>query len=371
MERRVLHVLPSVRGYGAERQIVELLPLLQSGELTAGLVSIYEPAEEERARLEFPFACARRKSRRDYLFLPRLTAEIRRFHPHIVHTHTHVGKYWGRVAARLAGVSVVVHTEHNPCDPRRTLFERVADGLLLPHTNCIVTFFGEQRAFLAEREGTPLEKISVIPNGIALPQIAQTGRQAAREALNAREDQLVVFLVGRMEFQKNHVLALHALAAMSETARRRVVLHFLGAGQEEPLLRALTRELGLEERVRFLGYRTDVRQLMPGADLLLMTSWFEGMPLTLVEAMIAGVPIVTTPWTGASSMLGDGRFGFITPGWASGAVSSELQRALSLPAARAAMADRARAYVVKEFGIDRMADAHRRLYSRLVPDSVA
>lgn len=371
MGLRVLHILPSIHGYGAERQIVELLPLLQSPDMTAGLLTIYQPDEEERARLSFPISWAARRSRRDYLFLPRLVSEIRKFNPQIVHTHTHVGKYWGRFAAVLAGVKAIVHTEHNPCDPRRSRFERFADRALHGVTSCIVTFFGEQRLFLAEHERAPIEKIAVIPNGVLLRTDQRVDRKSARKALDMRPDQIAILVVGRMEFQKNHRLALRALAAMSRDVRKNVVLHFLGAGVEEPLLRGLARALDVESHVRFHGYRTDVGQLMPGADLLLMTSWFEGMPLTLIEAMIAGVPIVSTPWTGAGSMLGDGRFGFIVCGWEPEQVASEIERALALPAARAAMVWRARSYVFEHYGIERMALAHRKLYERLVPGGAA
>ena len=365
MELRVLHILPSINGYGAERQIVELLPLLQTSDLTTGLLTIYEPSGEEREQMRFPLCCAGRKSRRDYLFLPRLVAEIHRFNPAIVHTHTHVGKYWGRLAAALAGVKSIVHTEHNPCDPRRTKLERLADSTLHRLTACIVTFFGEQRDFLARYERAPVEKIAVIPNGIRLPPVSEIDRAAARQKLAMSDDRIAIVVVGRMEYQKNHRLALQAIAALKPALRKRVVLHFMGAGVLEPELRKLTRSFGIEEHVRFHGFRSDVRQILPGADLLLMTSWFEGMPLTLIEAMIAGVPVISTPWTGARSMLGDGRFGFIVPGWEAEQVAAEIERSLALPTARTTMAARARQYVFEQYGIERMAEAHRQLYRSL------
>ncbi len=147
---RVLHILPSIQGYGAERQIMDLLPELTGGPVEAALLTIYRPPPD--ALNEYPLTVlhADRKSRRDYFFLPRLVAQISRYKPDIVHTHTHVGKYWGRFAAILAGVPTIVHTEHNPCDPRRTSFERLADALLRRRTSCTITFFAEQRVHLAD-----------------------------------------------------------------------------------------------------------------------------------------------------------------------------------------------------------------------------
>jgi glycosyltransferase involved in cell wall biosynthesis len=368
---RILHILPSMRGYGAERQIMDLLSVLGGPNVEAGVLTIYTPTEEERSRFQFTVLDAGRHGRGDYAFLPRLVAQIRKFNPHIVHTHTHVGKYWGRLGAILAGVRTIVHTEHNPCDPRRNVLERLADWVLHQQTACVVTFFSEQRRCLAETESLPAEKIAIIPNGLRLAELACSDRESARKRLHTHPGEISIFFIGRMEFQKNHRLALQTLAAMEGSVRKNVVLYFAGTGVEEPALRALARELDVEERVRFLGYRGDIPQILPAADLLLMTSWFEGMPLTLIEAMAAGVPIVTTPWIGANSMLAGGRFGFLTPGWEPRTVAAEIERALAHPGARTAMAQRAQQYVLAECDLEHMAEAHRRLYARLAGPNVA
>ena len=86
------------------------------------------------------------------------------------------------------------------------------------------------------------------------------------------------------------LLALRAFAELPEELRSRTILFFAGAGEQEVALRGLAHALAIADRVRFLGYRTDVQSLLAGVDLVLMTSWFEGMPLALLEAMNAGVP---------------------------------------------------------------------------------
>jgi glycosyltransferase involved in cell wall biosynthesis len=361
---RVVHILPSVRGYGAERLIVELLKHLSSPAIDASLLTIYSPPPDAGTTLPFSIAHAGRKHRRDRLFLWRLVREIRRLKPDIVHTHTHVGKYWGRVAALLAGATRIVHTEHNPCDFRRTPLERVADCLLHRATARVVTFFREQGAALREFEHLPAAKLVLIPNGLTFPE-TRGDRNAARRHLGLPAGQFAIMVVGRMEFQKNHILAMRAFAAMSEDVREKAVLLFAGAGENEIVLRGLARALQIEERVRFLGYRTDLHALLPGADLLLMTSWFEGMPLALLEAMIAGVPIVSTPWLGARTMLGDGRYGFLTADFTPAKVAAQIQRAVKYPGIRRAIAERASTYVRETYDIARMVDAHRQMYLQL------
>jgi len=366
---RVLHILPSVRGYGAERAIVDLVTRLSATDIEPALLTIYDYPFGTGDGFPFRLLSAGRRNRSDRFFLWKMVEEIRRYRPDIVHTHTHVGKYWGRAAAFFAGVSRIVHTEHNPCDFRhRTALERFADSFLHRVTSRIITFFGEQRVCLSEFERLPMDKIVVIPNGLESPQEAGD-RAEARARLGLTNDQFAVMLVGRMEYQKNHELALRALAALNPQAREKTVLLFAGAGEQEAALTRTAQSLDLSGRVRFLGYRSDVNALLAGVDLLLMTSWFEGMPLALLEAMFAGVPIVSTPWRGAQDMLGNGRFGMIASSFEPHAVAAKIELALARPETRHGIAQHARDHARAVYDISRMTERHRRLYLELAGEA--
>ncbi|HVA38915.1 MAG TPA: glycosyltransferase [Candidatus Dormibacteraeota bacterium] len=365
---RVLHVLAKLKGYGAERQVLNLLPLLPNAEIEVGVLAIYDSrlTDEERAQLGLPAFEVGRRSRNDYSFPLRLVREIKAFAPTIVHTHTHVGKYWGRAAARAAGVPIIVHTEHNPCDPRRNPLERLIDPFLNARTARVVTFLSEQRESLARYDGLPPEKVTIIPNGLFPPPPAGPEQRArAREMLGLSGEERAVLVIGRLEHQKNQRLAIEALAALPDALRVRMRLFFLGNGGQEATLRELVRGRALDDRVTFLGYRTDAAALLPGADLLLMTSLFEGMPLVLIEAMFAGVPILTTPWVGARSMIADGVHGYVAESWDPLILARALERALTGDVGRAAVAERARAHALAAYDIHRMAEAHRALYVEL------
>jgi glycosyltransferase involved in cell wall biosynthesis len=363
---RVLHVGRAAQGYGAERVVVELLRRLATTDIDVGLLTLFEAPVEARAALPFPLLHAGRKRPGDPFFLPRLIREMRHFAPDVVHTHTLAGKYWGRVAAVAARISCIVHTEHNPCDFRnRPALSRAADRLLNRASSKVITFFAEQSEALRAFEHLPASKLVVIPNGLVTSEREPGDAQAVRQRLGIAADQFVVLLVGRMEFQKNHILALRAFASLSQATRSRMLMLFAGAGENEEMLRGMTHALDLAEHVRFLGYRNDVPEILAASDLLLMTSWFEGMPLALLEAMLAGVPIVSTPWIGARNMLGDGQFGFLTAGYEPAQVAAEIERAASHPALRRETAERARRRVQQEYDIDRMADAYRDLYVHL------
>jgi glycosyltransferase involved in cell wall biosynthesis len=360
---RVLHISPSVRGYGAERLVVELLTHLPDERVDAALLTIYEPPPNSDA-LPFPVFHAGRKSRKDRFFLWKLIREIQRYQPDIVHTHTHVGKYWGRIAALCAGSRCIVHTEHNPCDFRRTPLERALDWLLQRGTSRVVTFFKEQGLRMSRFERLPMQKVVVIPNGLALSGPAEN-RLQARQRLGIALDEFAILVVGRMEYQKNHILALRAFSALQRKTREKALLLFAGSGENEVMLRGLARALEIDDRVRFLGYRTDLPSLLPGADLVLMTSWFEGMPLALLEAMTAGVPVLSTPWLGACEMLGGGRFGLLASDFEPFRVAAQIERAIAYPRMRRSVAERAQRHVRETYQVERMVDAHRRLYLQL------
>jgi glycosyltransferase involved in cell wall biosynthesis len=362
---RVLHVVSTLKAYGAERQVFELLPALADRGVHVGAVAVYSAnlgPDEERA-LHGAAVSVGRRGRSDYGFMPGLTQSIRAFRPDVVHTHTHVGKYWGRPAAKLAGVRALVHTEHNPCDPRRNLPERLFDRLYGAFTDRFVVFLPEQRDFLANIESIPADKIAVIPNGLDPEEPAPPGaREEKRRELDLYGDRLAIAMIARLEYQKNHELAFRAIARLAPDLRTKAVLYVIGAGPLEDDLRALSRNLGIAESTRFLGYRTDVPALLRAADVLLNTSRFEGMPMTFIEAMLARIPIVTSPWLGASSMLERGDLGFLSAGWDDGDVAAALTRALTDEKSRARCAELAAVRARSAYTLERTASAHCEVY---------
>lgn len=365
---RVLHVIQTLKGAGAEKQVCNLLPLLQQDGIQAGVASIYPSGLtlEESECLGGPVIDIGGRPH-SFAFVPALVESIRNFRPDIVHTHTHVGKYWGRIAARMAGAPIIVHTEHNPCDPRRCTRDRVFDRLLRHMTSRVVTFLEDQRDVLARIDGVPPGRIAIIPNGLSHAPIKHIEQRVrGRELLGISDDSLAVLVVGRMEYQKNMQLAIDACASLPETLRARTRLYFVGAGSLEEQLRQHAAKASSRINVRFLGQRKDVGTLLCGADVLLMTSLFEGMPIVFIEAMMAGAAIVTTPWIGARSMLGSGARGFISSSWDSADVARSVAAALEDNANRSNVAARAQQYCEREYNIQRVAADHRALYRDLV-----
>lgn len=358
----MLHVISDLGTYGAERFVMRLLDAFDEPDVESAALTIAAP-RGARPALRVPLFGADRRNKLDLGFLGRMVGTMRRWRPDLVHTHTAWGKYYGRIAALAAGVPRIVHTEHNSEYglPLPGLF-RAVDRVLNPRTAAVVTFSPTQARRLVREERIPPERIAVIPNGIPLAPPRPGAREDARRALGAAAGERTIVHVGRLSAVKNQRLALEALAALSEPAARLVLI---GTGEDGPALEALAAARGLSGRVAFLGYRPDAAELLAGADALAVTSLNEAMPLSVIEAMAAGAPVVSTPWAGADEMLGGGAYGLVAADFSPAGFAAALGTLFADPAAARARAERAAAHARAEYDIRTTVRRHAELYRAL------
>lgn len=235
-----------------------------------------------------------------YVFsLPRL---LRRENFDVAHFHLFGANWIGKPLAALSGVRVRVN--HDQCNDRfRTdrawsLFADRATNLLSSH---IFAVSASTRDCLLEREKISAAKITMLPNAVDTERFhppTEAERDAARAELGSPTDSLVVAGLGRLHPQKNWLLFLRIAARFPQ-----VTFVIAGTGPEEDRLRTLA-----PGNVRFAGFR-DARTVLAAADIFLLTSDYEGTPMTLLEAMACGVPSVVSAVDGCAEILGDGSGG--------------------------------------------------------------
>jgi L-malate glycosyltransferase len=360
---RVLHVVPMLTGGGGERLVATLVEHLRALGVEIGVMTIYPsevPFPPDRDIPVIPI----NKGRADVAFIGRMVGAMRKWRPTIVHTHLGL---WGRVAAAAAGVPIIVHTEHNPSfEEGNTVARTLAYHALTKRTSVFITLLQYWRRYLATIKHVPPEKIVVIGNGIAHhapPSPAE--RAQARKRLGIGPHEFALFMVASLQPVKNQQLAIKAVSDLRSTSYGKVKLFLLGAGTEEAGLRELALRLKVADGVAFCGYRNDVPELLPGADLFLMTSHSEGMPLAMLEAMSAGVPVLTTPWPGANELLEDGRLGTLLLDWSTNGVAAAVEALLKdLTPARDRAAG-AQVAVRTTYDLGRIAALHKELYEEL------
>jgi glycosyltransferase involved in cell wall biosynthesis len=366
---RVVHVCGDLGLYGAENVVALLLRHTSEPDVDlVGLTVNRSEHPEARERAGVPVVAIDRAGRRDVGFLFRMIREFRRLRPDVVHTHGHHGRYWGRIAAVLAGVPVIVHTEHNsdltPPHPRRVF--GLLNRLLNPRTSAFIGFTAVQREQVAKAEGIPVDRVVVIPNGVP-PLEADAGRrERVRASLGLPADCIAIVAVARLFPLKRQDLAIDAVAELPDALRARVRLILVGDGPMREALVAQAALRGLRDTVQFLGFRTDARDVLAAGDVALLTSTREAMPLSIIEAMLANVPIVSTPWSGADGMLGGGRYGSIASEFTPAAVANALRATIEdRPAAERRAAD-ALAYATADFDVHTQTRRYAALYRNLL-----
>jgi glycosyltransferase involved in cell wall biosynthesis len=309
--------------------------------------------------------------------LAELMALFRRLRPSIVHTHNPKPGLYGRLAARLSRVPVVVNTVHGlyalPEDawPKRAIvygLERLAASCshaeLLQNPEDLLTL---------QRLRVPAERLAVLGNGIDLQRFDPGGvsaddRAAARREMGATaDDDVVVGLVGRLVREKGYPEVFEA-AARLRTRHRQVRIAVIGPDEPDKAdaLTPTDRHVAERAGVRFLGARTDVVRLYAGMDIHVLASHREGFPRSPMEASAMEVPVVATNVRGCRQAVDDGVTGLLVRPRDSEALAGAIARLASDPVARRRMGSAARRKALDCFDQQRCIDLTLTTYERLL-----
>jgi glycosyltransferase involved in cell wall biosynthesis len=303
----------------------------------------------------------------------RLIKEIR---PHILHTHTAKAGAVGRTAAALAGRArppVLVHTFHGHVlrgyFSRRTTagFRQLERGLARP-TDALIAVSPEVRSDLVRLGVAPASRITVVRLGLDLDErvaAAPDARERTRAELGIAPDRFLIAWLGRMTPIKRPEDLLHAFALLLERASD-VELALVGDGPLRPALAELADELGIGDRCHFVGYREDVASMYAAADVVALTSANEGTPVSVIEALAAGRPVVSTDVGGVRDVVRDGQDGFLVePGDVAGFAAALARLALDRGRAEE-LGAAARERVQRRYSVPRLLDDVDRLYRSLL-----
>ncbi|MGH4012314.1 MAG: glycosyltransferase [Pseudonocardiaceae bacterium] len=361
---------------GAEMLLLNLCRHLDRSLVQPRLICLREagPLAAEFQAAGVPIEVLDRTGAYDLRTLPRLVRLLRRNRTDaILVTHHHrAALTLGRLAARMACVPANVVAAHDmdlTRVGRRCLPRHVVETLFLSHA--LVLLAPSQGRYLREEEGVgryPWRRVRevVIPNGIVVtPAPTSQDRVRARARLGLSTDDVVLGIVARLSPQKAHHVLLRAVASLVPD-RPRLRLVVVGGGEEEHALRSLAAELGIADRVLFTGIRRDVPELLAAFDVACLSSVHEGVPLTVLESMAAGLPVVATDCGALPDLVTDGEDGFLVPVGDITMLAGRLAELCDGPERRAAMGARARARAEREFSIEHTAIGFQQLLCGLV-----
>ena len=315
---------------------------------------------------------------RDAIAAWRLARIIRSVRPDVVHTHTAKAGAVGRAAALLAGRRpVVVHTFHGHVlrgyfGTLGTLVFRVIETALARVSDRLVAVSPEVRDELVGLGVAPESKFSVIRLGIELePRVAFDGDPLdVRRRLGIDADRFVVGWFGRMTAVKRTDDLLAALAALCGRGVDAVLL-LVGDGDDRVRLEQRAFDLGLARSCLFLGYQEDVAAWYAICDAVVLSSASEGTPVTIIEALAAGRPVVATRVGGVPDVVEDGETGFLVGRGDTAAMAERLEVLARDPALRTSMGETGRERVLRRYAVERLVGDVDALYRELLGSDVS
>jgi glycosyltransferase involved in cell wall biosynthesis len=296
----------------------------------------------------------------------RLRNLLRRERIDVVHTHLFRADLHGRWAARWAGVPVVVSTVHNFEWFREYRVMNLVERWSARSADHVIGCTESVTAHVQEVLHLPPGKAITVPNGTPLgPFLEQRDPAPLRREFGLAEDEKVVGTIGRLSEQKHHTdfLAM-AKRVVDRFPRTRFLL--IGDGPLRPDLERQRRELGLDDRVLFTGPRGDIPLLLALMDCFVLSSLWEGLPVTLLEAMAAATPCVSTDVGGCRDVVRPGETGWLVPERNPDALARAVIGVLEDPPRAEAVAARARQLVTERHSIERFTRDHESLYLRLL-----
>ncbi len=292
----------------------------------------------------------------------------------VIHTHQYTPFFYSALSRGLLQSSPPIlfteHGRHVPDNP--SLKRRLANKLLLKQADRVTAVSAFVKQALIKNEGIPSQRITVVHNGID-PGTGPTDddRAAARELLSLSPDRPVVMQVARFHPVKDHATALRAWSIVHAQLPD-ALLVFVGDGPQRENLEQLTAQLGLTDAVQFLGSVDNARQIIPAADLCMLTSLSEGLSVTLLEAMAAGKPIVATDVGGNPELVIHGKTGLLAPSRDPEALADCIMQLLpNAPYAKLTLGSAGRARLLTDFTADQMHAHYAQHYESLVKDSQA
>lgn len=363
---RIAYMLTSLGIGGAEHQAIAIAERMQARGHEVILIVLRPQETREWAT---SVKVTRLEVTRSLLRFPgsllRARRLLRDFQPALIHSHTFPANLFARILRLTGAAPRVVSTIHNISEGgwQRALAYRITDGLCI-HTTAVSHAVAQRYAKIG---AVPPGKCSVIHNGIDLSQFSHDAgeRSRLREQFHAG-DSFVWLAAGRITAAKDYPNLLRAFAVAC-AAEAQTQLWIAGGAQhdEDRELRTLAAQLGIEDRVRWLGLRDDMAEMLAAADAFVLSSAWEGMPLVIGEAMSMQKAIVATDVGGVRELVGD--TGLIVPPGNSSALAQALLRVIRRSLyERHARGIAARERIRQHFDINAKVDEWEALYSRLL-----
>lgn len=323
--------------------------------------------------------------RDDYAAYRKLRYIIHKFKPDIVHTHASKAGALGRLAAKNEGVPLIFHTFHGHVfhsyfgKAKTYFFKSVERRLALSTDRIIAISEGQKQELSADHKICPADKISVIPLGFDLAKFwtdAEAKRSSFRQHYGLMNDEIAVGIVGRLVPVKNHDLFLEAAARIVKSSTAKVRFFIIGDGEMRDDLLQRAESMGLNtvympegntpHQVVFTSWIKNVDWAMAGLDMVVLTSFNEGTPVSLIEAQAAGKPVVSTRVGGIENIVIEGESALLSENNNADQLTANMLSLIENKSLREEMAQAGLPFVREKFHYSRLVSDMSELYSSML-----
>jgi glycosyltransferase involved in cell wall biosynthesis len=321
----------------------------------------------------------------DYTAYRQMKALIKSYKPDIVHTHAAKPGAIGRLAAAAAGVPVIVHTFHGHVfhsyfNSAKTRFFIQTERFLGRKSDAIVAISEQQqRELVQDFRIAPKEKFRVVPLGFDLDRFRtaqEEKRTKFRGEFSVSDDTIAIGIIGRLVPVKNHYLFLKGLKHVLDHTTKKVKAFIIGDGETRADLEAMATEVGIAFSTQdspqhphplvFTSWRSDVDYINAGLDIVCLTSFNEGTPVSLIEAQAAGKPIVSTRVGGIADIVVEGETALLADVQDTEAFCHHLLRLVEDDGLRQGMSGKGSTHVLEKFSYQRLMRDMSALYWELL-----
>lgn len=363
----ILQIIATLDIGGAERQLVELVKRLDKNKYNVTVCCITRggPMEENLKKLGIEYHLLHKRFKFDFTVIFKLTRLIRQKKIDLVHTWNFTANAWGRLCAWVAGVPIIIASEHGTFSPvlKRQI---LVDKLLSKCTDKIITVSNNFKECIERIEKIPHEKIIAIHNGIDINEFGTSVNNAnLKNELKIDKECPVVGIVARLDPLKDHESFLRAAEYIIKKMPE-VRFLIVGDGELRGKLESLAKEVGLSKKVIFTGFRRDITNILSIINVFVLCSISEALGIAVLEAMASSKPVVATNVGGIPEVVKDEETGILVPPGNPEALAESITRLLKNKeeARRIGLAGRRR--VEKYFDIKLKVKKVEEIYDKLI-----
>ncbi len=321
----------------------------------------------------------------DYAAYKKIKRIIKEYKPDIVHTHASKAGTLGRLAASSCGVKVIVHTFHGHVfhsyfGKLKTTFYKNVERYLATKTTAIVAISEIQKNELVNQHRIcKAEKVHVIPLGFDLSKFQENQtekRKSFRTKYNLDDDEIAISIIGRLVPVKNHILFLEGLKIVSDKTSQKIRAFIVGDGEDRIKIESKAKELSIpfidgtkrnkKTLLTFTSWIKEIDVVLAGSDIIALTSFNEGTPVSLIEAQAANKPIVTTNVGGIENVVLPNETALLCENNNKNEFSSQLLKLIENDTLRISMSERGWLHVKDKYHFTRLVSDMENLYTALL-----